>query len=144
MSDKPKVIVVCTGNTMRSQMAEGLLRYDLGDKIEVFSAGTHPSHAVHPLTIAAMQDIGIDISHHKSEGIDRYADIHMDLAITVCDDAHEICPLFPNANKTVHQGYPDPVSPLPGMSIEDTFSYIRDRMRVEIREIVERELNLKQ
>ncbi|RQV94496.1 arsenate reductase ArsC, partial [bacterium] len=68
MNDKPKVIVVCTGNTMRSQMAEGLLRYDLGDKIEVFSAGTHPSRAVHPLTIAAMQDIGIDISHHKSEG----------------------------------------------------------------------------
>jgi arsenate reductase len=66
----------------------------------------------------------------------------MDLAITVCDSAHEVCPVFPNAKKTVHKGYPDPVRPLPGMSIEDTFSQIRDQMREELREIVERELNL--
>ena len=142
MSDKLKVLVICTGNTMRSQMAEGLLRNDLGDRIDVFSAGTHPSNAVHPMTIAAMQDIGINISHHKSEGIDRYFDTPMDLAITVCDSAYEICSVFPGAKKTVHKGYPDPVAALPGMSIEDTFSQIRDQMRIDIREIVERELNL--
>ena len=142
MSDKPKVIVICTGNTMRSQMAEGLLRHDLGDRIDVFSAGTHPSSSVHPMTIAAMLEIGIDISYHKSEGIDKYFHVPMDLAITVCDGAHEICPVFPNAKKTVHKGYPDPIAPLPGMTIEDTFASIRDRMRLEVRDIVQRELDL--
>src|SRR3989339_154357 len=139
MNDKPKVLIICTGNTMRSQMAEGLLRYDLGDRIEVFSAGTHPSNSVHPMTIAAMKDIGIDISHHRSKGVDEFEDTKMDLVITVCDDAHEVCPYFMNAKKRVHCGYPDPVAPLPRRTIEETFDYIRDRMRVELREIVERE-----
>jgi arsenate reductase (thioredoxin) len=142
MSEKLKVLVICTGNTMRSQMAEGLLRHDLGDRIEVFSAGTHPASAVHPMTIATMADIGIDISKHKSKSIDLYQNTNMDLVITVCDDAHEVCPVFMNTKKRVHCGYPDPVAPLPGKSIDDTFSYIRDRMRVEIIDIVKRELSL--
>jgi arsenate reductase len=142
MSEKPKVLVICTGNTMRSQMAEGLLRHDLGDSIEVFSAGTHPASSVHPMTIAAMAEIGIDISQYKPKGIDLFEDTRMDLVITVCDDAQEVCPAFMNTKKRVHCGYPDPVAPLPGRSIKETFSYIRDRMRAEIIEIVKRELNL--
>jgi arsenate reductase len=142
MSEKPKVLVICTGNTMRSQMAEGMLRHDLGDKIEVYSAGTHPSSTVHPLTVAAMEDIGIDISQHTPKGIATFRDARMDLVITVCDSAHQICPSFPNAKRMVHRGYPDPVAPQVGMSIEETFAALRDQMRIDLLEIVTREVKL--
>ncbi|RPH96824.1 arsenate reductase ArsC, partial [candidate division KSB1 bacterium] len=105
---KPKVLVICTGNSMRSQMAEGLLRADLGDRIEVFSAGTHPTH-VHSMAMAALAELGIDTSGHRSKSVNEFLNQRMDLVITVCDSAREICPIFPGAKKTVHKGYPDPM-----------------------------------
>jgi arsenate reductase (thioredoxin) len=136
------VLIVCTGNSMRSQMGEGLLRTDLGDQIEVFSAGTNPS-GVHPFTIKAMTEIGIDISHHTSKHVKQFEDRDVDLVITVCDHAHEVCPVFPFAKKAIHIGYPDPIRTLPGKSMDETFAEIRDQMRVELKEAVIRELNLK-
>jgi len=141
MSAKPRVLVVCTGNSMRSQMAEGLLRHDLGERIDVFSAGTHPSR-VHPMSIRTMAEAGIDISGHRSKSIAEFFDVEMDLVITVCDSANLACPVFPNAKKTIHRGYPDPIDPPPGTEVADLFADLRDQMRVELAGIVIRELNL--
>jgi arsenate reductase (thioredoxin) len=141
MSRKPRVLVICTGNSMRSQVAEAVLRLDLGDRIEVFSAGTHPGK-VHPLTIATLADIGYNALQHRSKSVNEFLDTPMDLVITVCDRAREACPVFPGAHKTVHQSYPDPIhSGSPG-DWELTMADIRDRMRRELCALVIRELNL--
>jgi arsenate reductase (thioredoxin) len=142
MTHKPRVLVVCTGNSMRSQLAEGLLRADLGDKIEVFSAGTHPSY-VHELAIQALSEVGIDASKHRSKSIKEFAKQPLDLLITLCDSARETCPVFPGARRTIHKGYPDPIFLQPGASPAEVFANLRDRMRVELRELVVKELNLK-
>jgi arsenate reductase (thioredoxin) len=142
MTQKPRVLVVCTGNSMRSQLAEGLLRADLGDKIEVFSAGTHPS-SVHPLTIQALAAVGIDASKHRSKSVREFNGQSFDLVITVCDSAREACPLFPGARETIHRGYPDPVNIRPLANPTEVFAELRDRMRVELRDLVIKELDLK-
>ncbi|MFQ6607872.1 MAG: arsenate reductase ArsC [Fidelibacterota bacterium] len=129
---KKKVLFICTGNSCRSQMAEGLLRYLAGDLFEVYSAGTHPSH-VHPMTIRIMAEWGIDISHHTSDDIDQYLDQGINIVITVCDSAKELCPTFPEKTKQYHWSIPDPFS---GWSSEDRFlvnyrncrNLIRDRV----------------
>jgi arsenate reductase (thioredoxin) len=141
MNNKPQVLVVCTGNSMRSQLAEGVLRQDLGEWIDVHSAGTHPS-SVHPATIAALRDAGIDASQHYSKGIEQFIGKPLDLVITLCDNVHVLCPVFPNALRTIHRGYPDPIRIQPGMSVAEVFADLRDQMRVELREIVVTELNL--
>jgi arsenate reductase (thioredoxin) len=141
MTRKPRVLVICTGNSMRSQIAEGVLRMDLGNQIEVFSAGTHPG-SVHRLAVAALAAIGYDASGHRSKSVNEFLDMPMDLVITVCDSAHEVCPVFPNARKTVHKGYPDPVYCNPGEEMSTVMAEIRDRMRCELRDLVIRELNL--
>jgi arsenate reductase len=106
---KQRVLIVCTGNVARSQMAEGLLRHDAGDRFEVFSAGIYPSY-VRPLAIAAMSELGIDISSHRSKSVDEFADEEMDYVITVCDHAAQHCPDFP-AKTRIHWSIEDPVSP---------------------------------
>lgn len=141
MTRKPSVLVVCTGNSMRSQMAEGLLRHDLGEYIDVHSAGTHPG-SVHSYSIAALQDIGIDISGHHSKSVTEFRDRSLDLVITVCDAAHEACPVLPHARKTVHKGYPDPVRANPDADWTELFAQLRDRMRAELRQLVITELRL--
>ena len=88
-------------------MAEGLLRHLAGDHFEVFSAGTHPSH-VHPMSISIMTEIGIDISHHTSDDIDQYIGQGIDIVITVCDSAKELCPTFPEGTENIHWSIPDP------------------------------------
>src|SRR5438876_123050 len=93
-ADKKRVLILCTGNSARSQMAEGLLRHEGGDRFEVFSAGTKPSR-VRPEAIAVMQEIGIDISGHRSKSVDEFAGQDLDYVITVCDNAKETCPVFP-------------------------------------------------
>lgn len=105
---RPRVLIVCTGNSCRSQMAEGWVRHDLGDRVEVFSAGTHPTY-VHPLAIRVMAEAGIDLSRHTSKSVDRYLNREMDLVITVCDSAREACPVFPGARRQVHEPIPDPI-----------------------------------
>jgi len=103
-----RVLFLCTHNSSRSQMAEGLLRARGGDAFEVFSAGTHP-RAVHPLAIKAMAEIGIDISKHKAKGIEEFTDQPpIDLVVTVCNEAAEECPIFPNARQQLHWSFPDP------------------------------------
>jgi arsenate reductase (thioredoxin) len=106
-----RVLFLCTHNSSRSQMAEGLLRARGGEHYRVFSAGTHP-RSVHPLAIKAMRELGIDISEHagyRAKGIEEFADQPaMDLVVTVCDEAAEACPYFPNARHQEHWGFPDP------------------------------------
>jgi arsenate reductase (thioredoxin) len=107
MTAKKRILFVCTANAARSQMAEGLLRAKYGDRYEVFSAGTRQAN-VSSRAIAVMQEIGIDISHHRSKTLEEYTGVSFDLAITLCDNAHAICPIVPGAAKTIHQGFSDP------------------------------------
>jgi arsenate reductase len=107
MTTKTRVLFVCTANAARSQMAEGLLRAKYGDRYEVFSAGTRESK-VSTRAIAVMQEIGIDISHHHSKTIDEFNGTSFDLAVTLCDNAHAVCPTVPGSKKTIHHGFFDP------------------------------------
>jgi arsenate reductase len=102
-----RILVLCTGNSCRSQIAEGYLRHFAGDKAEVYSAGVE-THGVNPRAIATMKEDGIDISHHTSNNIDEYFNIDFDFVITVCDNAKERCPFFPTKAKKFHQNFPDP------------------------------------
>lgn len=102
-----KILVLCTGNSCRSQIAEGYLRYFSANKAEVYSAGIE-THGVNPKAIAVMKEDGIDISNHTSNNIDEYDDIDFDFVITVCDNAKENCPFFPSKAKKFHYNFPDP------------------------------------
>jgi arsenate reductase len=109
MSEKRRILVVCTGNSARSQMAEGLLRYEGGDRFEVFSAGTHPSY-VRPEAIAVMNEIGIDISQHRSKSADEFIRQPLDFIVTVCNSAKEACPVFPGDAKRLRWPFDDPAA----------------------------------
>ena len=102
-----KVLVLCTGNSCRSQLAEAYLRHFAGDQAEVYSAGVE-THGVNPRAIATMKEDGIDISGHTSNHVDEYRDIDFDFVITVCDHAREVCPYFPTNAKKFHHNFPDP------------------------------------
>lgn len=104
---KERVLMLCTHNSARSQMAEGFLRHLAGDRFEVASAGTEATK-VRPEAIEAMRKHGIDISSHTSKTLDRFRDESWDYVITVCDDANEACPLFPGAKHRLHWSFPDP------------------------------------
>lgn len=135
-----RVLFLCTHNSSRSQMAEGLLRARGGAAFEVFSAGTEP-RSVHPLAIKAMRELGIDISGHTANGIETFAnEPPMDLVITVCHEAQEVCPVFPRARKQVHWGFPDP-SRVTGTEEERlaAFRHIRDLIAVKINQFLGRQ-----
>ena len=102
-----KILVLCTGNSCRSQIAEGYLRHFAGSKAEIYSAGIE-THGVNPKAIAIMKEDGINISNHTSNNIDEYPDIDFDFVITVCDNAKENCPFFPSKAKKFHHNFPDP------------------------------------
>ena len=102
-----KILVLCTGNSCRSQIAEGYLRQFAGDKAIIYSAGIE-THGVNPRAIATMKEDGIDISHHTSNNMEEYRDINFDFVITVCDNAKERCPFFPSNAKKFHHNFPDP------------------------------------
>ena len=104
---KKRVLILCTGNSCRSQMAEGILRHYRNERIEVFSAGTKPLQ-VNPVTIRVMKEIGIDISGHRSKHVDEFKEQAFDYVITVCDNARESCPVFPRGVKFMHWPFPDP------------------------------------
>lgn len=126
---KPSVLFICTHNSARSQMAEGLLRARYGDHYEVYSAGTEPAH-VRPLAIEAMREIGIDISDHASETIDAVtADRTFDIVVTVCDAAREACPYLPARQQNLHQSFDDP-SAATGSAAErlGVFRRVRDEI----------------
>ena len=105
---KRRVLILCTGNSCRSQMAEGLINHDLGQEWEAYSAGTQPAGYVHELAVEAMSELGIDISGHQSKSVDHFRNTDFDLVITVCDDAAENCPLWLGQGRVVHIGFPDP------------------------------------
>ena len=104
---KQKILVLCTGNSCRSQIAEGYLHYFANDKAEIYSAGVE-THGVNPKAIATMKEDGIDISNYTSNNIDEYRNIDFDFVITVCDNAKERCPFFPTKAEKFHQNFPDP------------------------------------
>ncbi len=106
---KKKVLFICTHNSARSQMAEGYMNAKYGGRYEVFSGGTEPGQ-VHPLAIAVMKEIGIDISGHRSKLIDEFFGKGIETVVTVCDSAQKACPFFPGATEEIHQGFPDPAA----------------------------------
>jgi arsenate reductase (thioredoxin) len=106
---KKRVLFLCTHNSARSQMAEGLLRKMAGDEFEVFSAGTEQTN-VRPLAIEAMREIGIDITGHRSKMLDEFAGENFDYVITVCDRANESCPIFPGTTERIHWSFDDPTA----------------------------------
>ena len=106
---KKRVLILCTGNSARSQMAEGLLGHDAGDRFEVESAGTRPGR-VRPEAIAVMNELGIDISDHRSKHVDEFQDQSFDYVLTVCDNAKESCPVFSGHSNRIHKGFEDPAA----------------------------------
>jgi arsenate reductase len=129
-SVKERVLILCTGNSARSQMAEGLLRHDAGDRFEAFSAGTKPG-VVRPEAIAVMKEIGIDLSGHRSKHVAEFADQAFDYVLTVCDSAKESCPIFPGHGNRIHRAFDDPAA-LEGTEQERLalFRKVRDEIRV--------------
>jgi arsenate reductase len=134
---KTRVLILCTANSARSQMAEGLLRHDAGDRVEVASAGTHPGH-VRPEAIAVMQEIGIDLSSHRSKHVDAFGSEAFDYVITVCDNANENCPIYPGHGTRLHHGFDDPAA----VSGDEearlaSFRRVRDEIRAFLRTFVQ-------
>ena len=125
---KPRVLFLCTGNSVRSQMAEGLLREMAGDRFEVLSAGTHPA-GVNPLAIEAMQEIGIDISKHRSRNVTEFLGKPIEYVVTVCDRAKESCPIFPGTYKFLSWSLDDPAA-IDGTKEEKLLAFrrIRDQL----------------
>ncbi len=134
MSDKKRVLILCTGNSARSQMAEGLLRHDAGERFEVESAGTKASF-VRPKAIAVMRELGIDISEHRSKNVDEFEGQKFDYIITVCDNARETCPVFFGNAEKLHRDFEDPAV-LTGPEGEKLalFRRVRDELRDYLRE----------
>jgi arsenate reductase len=126
-----RVLVLCTGNSARSQMAEGLINAQLADRFVAYSAGTRPAGRVHPEAIAALRDIGIDIQQQRSKSIDEYIDYQFDLAITVCADAAENCPVWLGRGEKVHIGFPDPAAAPPDQQAQQ-FRAVRDAIQAQL------------
>lgn len=134
---KKKILVLCTGNSCRSQIAEGYLRYFLNDKADVYSAGIE-THGVNPKAIETMREDGIDIATHTSNHIDEYAHIHFDYVITVCDHAKESCPFFPTNAKRFHYNFPDPAKATGTTEeIKEQFRQVRNQIKAYCKNFVE-------
>lgn len=137
---KKQILVLCTGNSCRSQIAEAYLRHFAGEKAQVFSAGVE-THGVNPHAIATMLADGLDISQHTSNHLDEYLEKPFDFVITVCDHARELCPYFPGSAKKFHHNFPDPAkytgSP---EAIAAEFARVRELIKTYCREFVEREM----
>lgn len=122
---KKRVLILCTGNSARSQMGEGLLKHLAGDRFEVFSAGTHPS-TLNPYAVLAMAELGIDIREQYSKSLEQFLDQEFDFVITVCDRAAETCPLFPGPASRIHWSFPDPAA-VEGSHLEKLSAFIAIR-----------------
>jgi arsenate reductase len=130
MEIKKRVLFLCTGNSARSQMAEGLLRNLAGDKFEVVSAGTTPK-GLHPRSVEVMKEIGIDVSQQTSKGVMQFLNEKFDYVITVCDRAKQQCPIFPGA-EPIHWGFDDPAEAPPDKQL-DTFRRVRNEILQRLR-----------
>ena len=134
---KLKILFLCTGNSCRSQMAEGWARHLKGDRIEPFSAGVNP-HPFNLLAVKAMAESGVDISGHTSKHVDTLSDVPLDIVVTVCGHAHEICPVFPEPTRVVHVGFDDPPTlAMTAQSEAEALGHYR-RVRDEIKSFVEK------
>lgn len=136
VKEKIKILVLCTGNSCRSQMAEGYLKHFAGSRAEIFSAGVE-THGVNPQAIESMKEDGIDISKHTSNNINEYAHILFDFVITVCDHAKERCPFFPSEAQKFHHNFSDP-SKVIGTEeeIKEQFRYVRQCIRQYCKEFI--------
>lgn len=135
--DRLQVLILCTANSARSQMGEGLLRYLAGEKVDVYSAGAKPSQ-VNPYAIRAMRERGIDISRHSSDHLEQYLDQPFDYVITVCDNAAESCPVFPGPARRIHWSFPDPAAVDGGDdSVFQSFIAVRDGLEEKFRKWLE-------
>ncbi|TAE73147.1 MAG: arsenate reductase ArsC [Verrucomicrobia bacterium] len=131
---KPTVLILCTGNSCRSHMAEGILRAAAGDRLDVQSAGSKPAGYVHPLAIKALAEIDIDISTHHSKHMDEFLSQDVETVITVCGNADQVCPMFPGQLNRYHWGFDDPAH---ATGSEDEQMAVFRRVRDEIRKVFE-------
>lgn len=133
---KKNILVLCTGNSCRSQLAEGYLRYFHGDKANIYSAGVE-THGVNPRAIVTMLEDGIDISQHTSNHVDEYLHIPFDLILTVCDHASERCPIFPSSAKRIHYNFPDPAKASgTEAQISTAFREVREQIKAFCQDLV--------
>lgn len=135
MSKHQRVLFLCTGNSARSQMAEGLLRSKAGDRFDVFSAGTRPV-GLNPNAVKALSEVGIDISGNRSKSVDEFAGQQFDYVFTVCDNARESCPIFPGGGKRLHHSFEDPAA-APADQQLASFRKVRDQISTWLNEFVE-------
>jgi arsenate reductase (thioredoxin) len=132
-----RILVLCTGNSCRSQIAEGYLRYFAGDKAVVYSAGVE-THGVNPRAVATMQEDGIDISGHTSNNLNEYLDMDFDYVITVCDHAKDRCPVFPSRAHQFHYNFPDPAKATGSEAeIREQFRLVREQIKTYSRNFIQ-------
>ena len=133
MSSKMRVLFLCTGNSARSQIAEGLLRHMAGDQFDVFSAGTHPK-GLHPRSVEVMKELGIDITSHRSKHVEEFARQDFDYVLTVCDNAKESCPVFLGKAAQLHHSFNDPAA-VEGSEEKrlGAFRKVRDELRAYLK-----------
>jgi arsenate reductase len=136
---KRRVLFLCTGNSARSQMAEGLVNHFLGDRWEAVSAGTAPSGTIHPLAVQAMAEMGINVSEQRSKSTDEFRDVDFDIVITVCDHAAQNCPVWLGEGRRKHLGFPDPAAAT-GSEKERlaAFRRVRDGLKQQVFAYLER------
>jgi len=132
---RQRVLFLCTGNSARSQMAEGLLRHIAGNQFDVFSAGTRPA-GLNPNAVTAMAELGINIAGSRSKSVDEFAGLQFDYVFTVCDNAKESCPIFPGEGKRLHQSFEDPAAAPADRRLE-VFRKVRDQIAERLRAFVE-------
>lgn len=131
---KPTILILCTGNSCRSHLAEGILQKALGDEYDVRSAGSKPAGHVHPLAVRVMKEIGIDISGHHSKHLEEFLNQQVETVITVCDNADQACPIFPGQVNRYHWGFDDPAH---ATGTEEEKLAVFRRVRDEIRKVFE-------
>ncbi|GAB2798094.1 arsenate reductase [Hymenobacter luteus] len=126
---KPNILVLCTGNSCRSQLLHGYLEQELGDRATVYSAGVEV-HGLNPRAVQTMAEDGVDISHHTSNHVDEYAHVPFDYVLTVCDHANEVCPVFPSTAQKWHHNFPDPAKATGSeQEIMQQFRSVRDQVK---------------
>jgi arsenate reductase len=136
--NKRRVLFLCTGNSARSQMSEGMVNYYLGESWEAVSAGVKPSGYVHPLAVRALAELGIDITRHRSKSTDEFLDVDLDLVITVCDHAAKNCPAWLGQGRVMHVGFPDPAEATGSVDEQlQVFRQVRDDIRNKVLDILE-------
>ncbi|MDD5719996.1 MAG: arsenate reductase ArsC [Candidatus Krumholzibacteria bacterium] len=135
MTRKQRILFLCTGNSCRSQMAEGWARHLKGDVLEAHSAGI-ATHGLNPRAVQVMAEAGVDISGHRSQHVDEFRDVCFDVVVTVCSHAHETCPIFPGRARVVHHGFDDPPALTKNLADEAAIIAVYRRVRDEIRDYV--------